>query len=105
MPCPPRTRPPAEAILSFVELSDAWAAVHVTQPDFRAYAVLEGAVELSPVAARPDDDTVTELVAYYRALSGEHEDWDDYRAAMVAGRRAVVRLTPDRAYGMLNLPG
>jgi PPOX class probable F420-dependent enzyme len=82
-----------------------WAAVHVTQPDFRAYAVLEGAVELSPVAAQPDDDTVEELVAYYRALSGEHENWDDYRAAMVADRRAVVRLTPDRAYGMLSQPG
>jgi hypothetical protein len=44
------------------------------------------------------------LITYYRALSGEHEDWDSYRAAMVAERRAVVRLTPDRAYGMLSLP-
>jgi hypothetical protein len=80
-----------------VELRDA--------PDFFAYAVLEGAVELSPVATRPDDDTVAELITYYRPLSGEHEDWDDYRAAMVAERRAVVRLTtPDRAYGMLGLP-
>jgi len=30
---------------------------------------------------------------------------DFARTAMVAGRRAVVRLTPDRAYGMLSLPG
>jgi len=82
-----------------------WAALHVTRPDFFAYAVLEGVVELSPVAAQPDDDTVGELITYYRALSGEHEDWDDYRAAMVIERRAVVRLTPDRAYGMLSLPG
>jgi len=66
--------------------------------------VLEGAVELSPVATRPDDDTVGELITYYRALSGEHEDWDAYRAAMGTERRAVVRLTPDRAYGMLSLP-
>ena len=79
-----------------------WAALHVTQPDFRAYAVLEGDVELSPVAARPDDETVEELIAYYRALSGEHENWDDYRAAMVTDRRAVVRLTPVRAYGALS---
>ena len=63
-----------------------------------------GHPQLSNVATRPDDDTVAELVAYYRALSGEHPDWDDYRAAMVADRRAVVRLTPDRAYGMLGLP-
>jgi len=79
-----------------------WAALHVTQPDFRAYAVLEGDVELSPVAARPDDETVEELIAYYRALSGEHENWDDYRAAMVTDRRAVVRLTPVRAYVALS---
>ena len=81
-----------------------WAALHVTRQDFFAYAVLEGAVELSPVAARPGDETVGELISYYRALSGEHEDWDAYRAAMVAERRVVVRLTPDRAYGMLSLP-
>jgi PPOX class probable F420-dependent enzyme len=84
---------------------EPWAALHVTRPDFFAYAVLEGAVELSPVATRPDDDTVGELITYYRALSGEHEDWDAYRAAMLTERRAVVRLTPGRAYGMLGLPG
>jgi hypothetical protein len=66
--------------------------------------VLEGDVELSPVAAHPDDETVDELVAYYRALSGEHDDWHTYRDAMVTERRAVVRLTPNRAYGMLQLP-
>ena len=55
-----------------------------------------------PLATRPGDDTVEELIAYYRALSGEHENWDDYRAAMVTDRRAVVRLTPVRAYGTLS---
>ena len=83
---------------------EPWAALHVTRSDFYAYAVLEGDVELSAVAARPDDETVDELVAYYRALSGEHDDWHAYRDAMVADRRAVVRLTPSRAYGMLQLP-
>ena len=38
------------------------------------------------------------------ALIGEHEDWDAYRKAVVAERRAVVRFTPQRAYGMLDLP-
>ena len=42
-----------------------------------------------------------ELVEYYRALSGEHPDWDDYRRAMVTDRRLIVRLRPERAYGML----
>jgi PPOX class probable F420-dependent enzyme len=81
-----------------------WAALHVTRDDFLGYVVLEGGVELSPVAVRPDDDAVGELITYYRAMAGEHEDWDAYRAAMVAERRAVVRLIPDRAYGMLSLP-
>ena len=80
---------------------EPWAALHVTRPDFFAYAVLEGDVELTPVAARPDDATVDELVAYYRAANGEHDDWDAYRAAMVADRRVIVRFTPNRAYGML----
>jgi PPOX class probable F420-dependent enzyme len=83
---------------------EPWAALHVTREDFFAYVVLEGEVELAPVAARPDDPTVDELVLHYRALMGEHEDWDAYRKAMVAERRSVVRFTPDRAYGMLDLP-
>jgi PPOX class probable F420-dependent enzyme len=80
---------------------EPWAALHVSRADFFAYAVLECDVSLSPVAAGPDDDTVEELVALYRSLMGEHEDWDDYRRAMVSDRRVVVRLTPVRAYGML----
>jgi len=81
-----------------------WAALHVTRDDFFAYVVLEGDVELAPVAARPDDPTVDELVLHYRAVVGEHEDWDAFRRAMVTERRSIVRLTPDRAYGMLDLP-
>lgn len=83
---------------------DPWAALHVTRPDFFAYVVLEGEAELSPVATRPDDPTVDELVAYYRALRGEHDDWADYRRAMVADQRVVVRFRPRRAYGMLGAP-
>jgi hypothetical protein len=53
------------------------------------------------VAATPDDATVEELVDLYRSLQGEHEDWDDYRVAMVAERRVVVRIRPNHAYGAL----
>jgi PPOX class probable F420-dependent enzyme len=77
------------------------ASLHVSRDDFWAYVVLEADVELSPVAAAPDDATVDELVDVYRALAGEHADWDDYRAAMVRDRRLVARLTPTHAYGML----
>jgi PPOX class probable F420-dependent enzyme len=79
-----------------------WAALHVNGPTFWGYAVLEGDVTLSAEAAEPDDETVDELVEIYRSISGEHDNWDDYRAAMVRERRVVVRLTPTRAYGALR---
>jgi PPOX class probable F420-dependent enzyme len=37
------------------------------------------------------------LVAYYRDLSGEHPDWDDYRAAMVRDQRLLLAVTVTRA--------
>jgi PPOX class probable F420-dependent enzyme len=79
-----------------------WAALHVNGSSFWEYVVLECDVDLSPVAADPSDDTVEELVALFRSLKGEHDDWDDYRRAMVADRRLVVRLRPTRAYGQLG---
>jgi PPOX class probable F420-dependent enzyme len=82
-------------------LRRGWAALHVTRPDFFAYAVLEGDVTLSAVAGDPHDATVEELVEHYRDAVGEHPNWDDFRATMVKDRRVVVRLRPTRAYGML----
>jgi PPOX class probable F420-dependent enzyme len=37
------------------------------------------------------------LVDYYRRLSGEHPDWDDYRAAMQRDQRVIVRISITRA--------
>ena len=37
------------------------------------------------------------LVDYYRCLAGEHPDWDDYRRVMAADRRALIRVTIERA--------
>jgi PPOX class probable F420-dependent enzyme len=37
------------------------------------------------------------LVEYYRSVSGEHPDWDEYRAAMERDRRVLVRIDIDRA--------
>jgi PPOX class probable F420-dependent enzyme len=37
------------------------------------------------------------LVDYYRRLSGEHPDWDDYRRAMRDEHRVVLRVTVDGA--------
>jgi PPOX class probable F420-dependent enzyme len=37
------------------------------------------------------------LVAYYRAASGEHEDWDAYRRAMERDKRCLIRIRIERA--------
>lgn len=81
---------------------DPRIGLHVASRDFWTYVVFEGTAELTPVAAEPHDDTVEELVVYYRGVNGEHPDWDDYRAAMVRDRRLVVRFTPEHAYGQLQ---
>lgn len=81
---------------------DPRVSLHVSADDFWSYVVVEGDADLSPVAADPHDATVDELVELYRAMQGEHGDWDEYRAAMVADRRLVLRLAPTHAYGMLR---
>ena len=42
-------------------------------------------------------DAMEVLVDYYRRVSGEHPDWDDYRAAMERDRRVIIRITPTAA--------
>ena len=37
------------------------------------------------------------LEAYFRAVAGEHPDWEEYRAAMVAEQRVLIRITVERA--------
>ena len=81
---------------------DPRVSFHVTSDDFWSYAVVDGSAELSPVAAEPHDPTVEELVDLYRAIAGDHPDWDDYRAAMVRDRRLVLRIRPDHAYGLVR---
>jgi PPOX class probable F420-dependent enzyme len=81
---------------------EPWAALKVDGRDVWSYAVLEARASFSAVAAEPDDAAVEELVDYYRAVTGEHSDWDEYRRAMVAEQRVAVRLTPSRAYGLLR---
>ena len=41
-------------------------------------------------------DAVEPLVEYFRVISGEHSDWDEYRQAMVAQGKCLIRLTIDR---------
>jgi len=78
---------------------DPRASYYVSSADGWRYAVAEGTVELTPVAADPHDAVADELVEVYREILGEHPDWDEYRAAMVADRRLVIRFSVDRIYG------
>jgi PPOX class probable F420-dependent enzyme len=84
---------------------DPRASFYVTTPDLGAYLVAEGDAELTPVAADPHDATVDELVEIYRAIAGDHPNWEEYRAAMVADGRLVIRLRADRAYGWGSTQG
>lgn len=79
---------------------DPRVSLHVTAEDFWSYVVIDGDADVTPTAASPDDATVEELVELYRSLQGEHENWDDYRRAMVDDRRLVIRIHPTHAYGM-----
>ena len=81
---------------------DPRASFHVASDDFWSYVVVDGRAELSAVAQDPNDAAVGELIDLYRAVQGEHPDWDDYRAAMVRDRRLVVRLWAERAYGAVR---
>jgi PPOX class probable F420-dependent enzyme len=83
--------------------ADPRVTLHTTSTDFWTWVAVEGTADLTPVAADEQDATVEELITYYRGTAGEHPDWAEYRAAMVADRRLVVRFRPERTYG--QLPG
>jgi len=59
---------------------------------FGPWVQVEGPVEIVslPEAMEP-------LVEYYRDISGEHPDWDDYRAVMERDKRVILRMTVERA--------
>lgn len=69
----------------------AWLCV---LPDtfFGRWLQVEGDVEIVELP-----EALPLLEDYYRSISGEHEDWDAYRAAMRAENRVLVRIEPTRA--------
>jgi PPOX class probable F420-dependent enzyme len=81
---------------------DPRASYQVVAPDLTAWAVGEGFAQLTPPAMDPHDPTVDALVDLYRRLAGEHPDWAEYRAAMVADRRVVLTLAFEHVYGGLS---
>ena len=81
---------------------DPRVVFHITNPAGYSYVSIDGVASLSAVATEPDDDAVDELVELYRAVAGDHDDWDDFRRAMVADRRCVIRVEPRSVTGMIN---
>ena len=55
------------------------------------YVQVDGAAEVldMPEAVEP-------LVEYFRCISGEHPDWDEYRDAMRTQNKSLIRITVER---------
>lgn len=58
---------------------------------FGEWAFVEGKAEIVSLPEAMDG-----LVDYYRRGAGEHDDWDDYRAAMERERRVLIRIPIER---------
>jgi PPOX class probable F420-dependent enzyme len=68
------------------------ASVVVLSEDFDgAWVQMDGDAELLT-----PPDAVEPLVDYFRSISGEHSDWDEYRRAMTEQGKALIRITPTR---------
>jgi PPOX class probable F420-dependent enzyme len=71
---------------------DARASVVVLSEDFDGpWVQIDGDAEVIDGEA-----AVEPLVEYFRVISGEHPDWDEYRGAMRRQGKALLRLTPRR---------
>jgi PPOX class probable F420-dependent enzyme len=68
------------------------ASVLVLSDEFNdAYVQIDG-----PAEVIDPPDAVEPLVDYFRAVAGEHPDWDEYREAMVRQGKCLIRVTPQR---------
>jgi PPOX class probable F420-dependent enzyme len=58
---------------------------------FDSWMQIEGSVQIVSLP-----EAMEGLVDYYRRISGEHPDWDEYRRAMEQQRRVLVRVSIDK---------
>ena len=56
-----------------------------------AYVQLDGTAEVLDLP-----DSVEPLVDYFRSISGEHPDWDEYRQAMRDQGKSLIRISVER---------
>lgn len=67
-------------------------SVCVLSTDFDdAWVQVDGTAEVLDMPGAQDA-----FVDYYRSISGEHPDWDEYRAAMARQGKSLLRITPTR---------
>ncbi len=55
-----------------------------------AYVQIDGTAEVLDMP-----DALEPLVEYFRGISGEHPDWDEYRDAMRKQNKSLIRITID----------
>ncbi len=68
------------------------ASVIVLSDDFNGpWVQVDGDAEVLDIP-----EAVEPLVDYFRGISGEHPDWDEYRAAMVTQNKSLIRITARR---------
>jgi PPOX class probable F420-dependent enzyme len=56
-----------------------------------AYVQVDGTAEVLDLP-----DALEPLVEYFRVISGEHPNWDEYREAMTQQGKCLIRVTVDR---------
>ena len=69
----------------------AWVCV-MNDGFYGEFVQIEGTVSIVDLPEAMDG-----LVEYYRSISGEHPDWDDYRAAMEREQRVLMKIDVTRA--------
>jgi PPOX class probable F420-dependent enzyme len=85
------TRQPAYKVRNIRRDPRVWLCV---LPDefFGRWVQLDGTAEIVELPEAMDG-----LIDYYRRISGEHPDWDDYRAGMRRDQRVLLRIRVTRA--------
>jgi PPOX class probable F420-dependent enzyme len=72
---------------------DARATVLVHSDEWNGpYVQVDGTAE---VLDMPSPEAEDALVEYFRCISGEHPDWDEYRQAMRRQGKSLIRITPE----------
>jgi PPOX class probable F420-dependent enzyme len=81
---------------------DAAASVLVHSDDWGGpYVQVDGVAE---VLDMPSGATEDALVEYFRCISGEHPDWNEYRVAMGRQGKSLIRITVE-AWGPIATGG